>query len=486
MKNRILYIGIMLSTACVMQSCMKDKLSPTQLTSVTDASAFDTQGRIANQVISLYGAMKSGSFLGGRATIVGEIRGEEYDNVDANLVIGSDVYNMNLANSATNVTAIWAQGYYVINLANVFLDGMEAKGNTVAGTANAARYNGEARFVRALTYLTLLQYYAQPYGVNNGNTPGLPLRLKGITGAGQSALPKSTVAAVYAQILADLDFAEQNLPANNSIAFANTTRAHKNSAIALKTRVYLAMQNYPKVVEEANKLVPASAPFVAKSGVANALEVDIKNVFKTPYTTPESIFSLPMSATSGDFPGTQTQLAYYFYNPGSLGNAAYALLPTGIIGNANWKATDVRRSLIYNHAANSKQYMAKFTTTSPQYIDYIPVIRWSEVLLNLAEAKARINTGAADAQAIALLNAVRNRSDATTTFSPTTSADLISLILTERRIEFLGEGLRSFDITRLVQSFPAKGSAPVVAPSEQNYIFPTPSGELLLNPDITK
>jgi hypothetical protein len=42
--------------------------------------------------------------------------------------------------------------------------------------------------------------------------------------------------------------------------------------------------------------------------------------------------------------------------------------------------------------------------------DFVPVIRYSEVLLNLAEAKARLAGTAVDASALALLNAVRSRS----------------------------------------------------------------------------
>ena len=74
------------------------------------------------------------------------------------------------------------------------------------------------------------------------------------------------------------------------------------------------------------------------------------------------------------------------------------------------------------------------------------------MLLNLAEAKAR-TTNTVDAQAVALLNAVRNRSDAGTTFTTgsfATVADLINAILKERRIEFLGEGLRNGDLLRLM------------------------------------
>ncbi|WP_410221893.1 RagB/SusD family nutrient uptake outer membrane protein [Pedobacter sp.] len=486
MKKKIIYIGLIWGASSILSSCMKDRLNPVPKTSVTDASAFDTPNRISSQVLSLYSALKSSNFYGGRLIVYGEIRGEDYDITDQNLVTAADVYNMNLANSATSVKGLWSQAYYTINLANVFLDGMAAKGNSVVGTALAANYNAEARLIRALSYFSLLQYFARPYADGNGSKPGLPLRLTGIVGSGFSEKPKSSVDAVYKQILDDLDFAEQNLPSTNSSALLNTTRAHKNTAIALKTRVYLAMQNYPKVVEEANKIVPTTAPFVAKSGVPHALQSNIVNVFKTPYTTTESIFSLPMSSTSGDYPGTQSQAAYYFYNNGAVGSAPYPLLATGIVSNPNWKASDARRNLIYRNTVNGRDYMAKFTTTSPQYIDYIPVIRWAEVLLNLAEAKARISTAVPDIQAISLLNAVRQRSDATTTFAPVTSTDLVSLIMTERRIELLGEGFRSLDITRLLQTFPTKGGAPAVGPTEAAYIWPMSSDEILLNPAINR
>ena len=488
MKKKLIYIGLTLMSASLLSSCMKDKLTNNQLTVVTKDSSFDTEARVTNQLLGLYTVAKSGSFLGGRAIISGEIRGGEYDVQEQNLVLGTDVYNMNVANNATVPNSIWSQGYYTINSANLFLEGMASKGSSVVGPALSARFIAEARLVRAVSYLTLIQFFARPYGVNNGNTPGIPLRLTGIAGPGQSALPRSTFAQVYAQILTDLDFAEQNLLATNGTAAANTTRPHKNTAIALKTRVYLAMQNYPKVVEEANKIVPAAAPFTATSGVANALQANIADVFKTPYTTAESVFSLPMTVTAGDFPTTQTQVGFHFYDGGTAvasGAAVYPLKATGIVSNAGWKTTDARRAFIVTSTLG-KFFFAKFPTRTTAYTDWVPVIRWAEVLLNLAEAKARINTAAADPQGIALLNAVRRRSDNTTLFAPLTSTELVNLILTERQIEFLGEGLRNLDITRLVQNFPARGTSAVVSPTDESYIWPMVSNELLLNPDINK
>jgi hypothetical protein len=106
------------------------------------------------------------------------------------------------------------------------------------------------------------------------------------------------------------------------------------------------------------------------------------------------------------------------------------------------------------------------------------------VLLNLAEALARTNAGV-DARALALLNAVRKRSDPATTLTPATQQALIDAILLERRIEFLGEGLRNNDLMRLLQTIPAKGSAPAKTPNEQGYIWPISSDELSLNALMT-
>ena len=397
---------------------------------------------------------------------------------DPNGVTGADIWALNPTSSNNIVNNLWTQSYLVINNVNVFIDGMNAKGLSVVGTAVGNNYLGEARLIRALTYYTLLQFYARPYADGNGNKPGVPLRLTGIKGPGQSDIARSTVAEVYAQIIADLDFSEANLPLSYSTAMLNTTRAHRNTAIALKTRVYLSMQNYAKVIQEANKIVPASAPFVASSGVAHTLQADIANVFKTPYTTNESIFSMPFTTTAGDIPGTQNNLqGYYIANATTGAGSIYSLNPSGIIGDANWKATDRRRSFVFS-APNGKRYLTKFPNGSPA--DYVPVIRWAEVLLNLAEALARTNAGV-DTRAVALLNAVRQRSDATTIFAPVTQDELIALILRERRIEFLGEGLRNNDLMRLLQTIPAKGSAPAKSPNEEGYIWPGPSTEKSLN-----
>jgi starch-binding outer membrane protein, SusD/RagB family len=477
MKKQFKYIIMLGVFAMIGTSCHKELLNPIPQTSITDATAFDTPARVFNQVLSLYSATKNGNYYGGRYQIYGDIRGEDFLNETTNLVTGADVWSLNPAGTSQNsVKNLWSQAYFTINLCNLFVDGMAAKGTAVVGAALSNNYLGEARLVRALTYYSLLQFYARPYADGNGSKPGLPLRLVGIKGSGASDFVRSTVAEVYTQILSDLDFAETNLPLTYTTALLNTTRAHRNTAIALKTRVYLSMQKYSNVITEANKIVSTAGPFTAATGVAHSLQADITNVFKPPYTATESILSMPMATTAGDNPGGQSALGYYYSR--TTGNGEFSLNPSGIIANAGWLATDKRRT--FNAVVSAKPYLnTKYPAASP-FTDFTPVIRYSEVMLNLAEALARTGTGV-DARALALLNAVRQRSDATTTLAPATQQALIDAILLERRIEFLGEGLRNNDLMRLLQTIPAKGSISAKAPGDVGYIWPISSDEMSLN-----
>lgn len=485
MKSKMKYIISLGFCALLSVSCKKELLTPVPQTSIADVTAFDTPERVLNQVRSMYQGLKNGNFYGGRFQVYGDIRADDFINETTNGVTGFDVWNLNpLGTSQNSVKNLWLQAYFTINLCNLFIDGMAAKGTAVVGAALSNNYLGEARMVRALSYYSLLQFYARPYADGSGSKPGLPLRLIGIKGSGFSDLARSTVAEVYTQILSDLNFAETNLPLTNASAELNTTRAHRNTAIALKTRVYLSMQNYTAVITEGNKLASQlTAPFKALTGVADSLQPNITTIFGAGaiYNTTESIFSLPMTSTAGDNPGTQNQLGFYFVRNGaSLGTAEYSMNVNGVLANPNWSATDVRKtSLVYTNASTGKKFVSKYQSPSP-YLDYAPVIRYAEVMLNLAEALARTNTGV-DARALALVNAVRKRSDPATTITAANQQALIDAIMLERRIEFLGEGLRNNDIMRLLQTIPAKGSVAAKAPSETGYIWPISSDEMSLN-----
>ena len=186
--------------------------------------------------------------------------------------------------------------------------------------------------------------------------------------------------------------------------------------------------------------------------------------------------------TATDSYANQSALGYV-YNA----NAEYYLNPEGILGDTLWKSTDLRRQFLRN--ASSKYYLKKYAKATP-YVDFIPVIRYAEVLLNYAEASAKMNDLTLAGE---LLNAVRKRSDATFIFADSqviTKEALISTILNERRIELLGEGFRSNDLLRTLQTIPAKGSNSMhvnaVLPASENYIYPYPSKEINTNKLLLK
>ena len=329
----------------------------------------------------------------------------------------------------------------------------------------------------------MIQIFAKPYVSDAGASRGLPLRLTPETSLANNALKSSTVAAIYAQILKDLDEAEAGLPDTYGTALLRTTRAHKNTAIALKTRVYLAMGNYAKVLEEGNKLVPATAPFTNSARTAHALQANVVNVFAAPFTTSESIFSFPMADTNA--PGTQNQLGYYYSGAGN-GNLEFSLNKTGagIYIDPAWPATDARKSALTQNATISgvlHSYPIKYGAVSP-FTDFVPMIRYAEVLLNVAEAEA-LAPGGNLVRAKALLQAVRTRSDATYVYGAlTTPAALEAAILKERRIELLAEGFRYNDLARKAAPLPSFGAGASIPVTDQRYTFTIPSGELNTNP----
>lgn len=482
MKNFIRSINrpvvlIALAVGLFLTACNKDLLDPVPETVFSDASVFDSPARIEQQVNGLYAFLKNGQFYGGRYVVYQDIRGDEFLNETTNGVTGLQTWNHTVLASTNEVENLWNNAYRAINSFNVFLAGLDANKAKV-DPALAANYTGEARFLRALSYYSLLTLYARPYADGNGGSLGLPLRIQAELAAGNNDLARSTVAQVYDQILADLNFAEQNLPDAYATDYLNVTRAHKNAAIALKTRVLLSMGRYGDVVAEANKIVSSSAPFTASSGIQHQLAASVSDVFAPPYTTKESIFSMPF--TENNLPGTQNGLGSY-YNPGPRGIGDYSLNPAGVIGNTSWTVDDDRRSFIFDNTENGRPYLNKFPR-GPQHLDYVPVIRYAEVLLNLAEASARAS--GVTQRAVDLLNAVRGRSDAGTQYTIGSFADanaLIDAILLERRIELLGEGFRSPDLLRLLQPIPGKANVNAVQPGQSEYIWPIPQGELATN-----
>lgn len=475
-KNTFLYFSLLM--LFTLSSCEKDFLSTDPKTNIPDAEAFSTSTKILAHVNNLYGQIQNPNFYGGRFIVFNEQRSDEFGQNDGNAATGSAIWNQNVASTSEYINNVWSAAYTAINASNILMSKLE--NTTVISDSLAKLYIGEAKFIRAFCYLSLVQTYAKPFNQDK-SAPGVPMRLIPITSAGHNDLARSSVEEVYQQIIKDLDEAEAALPVAYSTALLNASRAHKSTAVALKTRVYLNMSAFDKVVVEAQKLVPSAPPFVYQSGsLSHQLETAISSVFSGTYTGPEAIFSVIFANTTTETPPAQFALAFNYVTQPIIFLAKEGIGYHPVFSDAN----DARSALTTINVAKHK-ILTKFRTTTAPFSDYVPVIRYAEVLLNYAEAAAQ--TGNLDL-AKSLLLAVRQRSHANYQFQDTevgTKESMLQTLMTERRIEFVGEGLRLQDLQRSVLALPAKtgtiGKAPEVLPTAKNYIWPIPSGELSTN-----
>jgi len=109
-----------------------------------------------------------------------------------------------------------------------------------------------------------------------------------------------------------------------------------------------------------------------------------------------------------------------------------------------------------------------------------PVIRYADVLLVNAEAQARLNNFT---EANRYLNLVRERAGLGEVESSNMD-NFISILLEERRREFVAEGHRWFDLVRLERLEEAVMEAKGISVNNKYYLFPIPNRERLVNPNL--
>ncbi len=478
--------SVLLITVLLTIGCSKENLDPVPKTSLSDLTVFDTKDRVVAQVNGMYAFMKTGAFLGGRYYVYNDVRAENFIPKSSNLVTNYATWNHTVLPGTNEVQNLWGAVYAAMNAINVFKGGLETAwaDGKLTGKVTAAEYDqylSEALTLRAMCYFYLLQLYAKPYNMNAGDNPGLPLRLIANKTAADNDLARSKVSEVYTQILKDLNDAEPLAVASYSSDLLNTTRVHKNTIIAFKTRVYLHMSNWPAVLTESAKIVSAAAPYTAPSGVAHTLNPGFKDIWATPYTSKESIFSMPFTTTNT--PGGQNGLAHY-HHPSS--SESYYLIKSAGSTYSKIDDTDARKLLMVTDG-DGRTFVGKwrdFTTLT----DYAPVMRYAEILLTYAEAIVRQGNSVTQG-AVNLLNAVRMRSFPDGEYALedfTTVQNFIDAVLLERSIEFLGEGIRNMDLMRTISTIPAKaggnmGDVSTIAPNSPTYIWPIPQNELNFN-----
>lgn len=374
----------------------------------------------------------------------------------------------------------WSTSYQVINRANAAVENIGAM--TAVGTEKKKRMQGEARFVRGLMYFNLVRLFG-----------GVPLLLQPTTSLDNLAIKRSSADEVYAQIIADFQFGEENLPEVNDAV--NAGRATSGAAMAMLVKTYLTRKEYAKAVEEARKVMGLGRYSLWPSYQDVFL---IANENKT-----ESIFEVQFLSGSGNIPSSYAG----FYRP------SFDKRP-GFGGNGDNPVTknhydaypegDLRKDvnvIKYSYTTDPKApatiknpyYVAKFKDPAALNVNdggnNYYIVRYADVLLMFAEALYMSSPG--NTEALEAFNQVRRRAYGLPLNAPSvrdlagglSAAAFQDSVLKERRLEFAFEGQRRFDLLRtgkLKQAMNAQD--PSITVKDTDTLFPIPSQEMDTNP----
>jgi len=429
--------------------------------------------------------------------------------------VGLPVLNTQLWDAANPfVQAMYYRVFFQVSMANEFLRQttdalLTSRGVTPALRAQIQQYRAEARFLRALSYWHGIDLFGNiPFVTENDPLGAAPPK-------------QSTRSAIRDYIVGELTALKDSLPAVTAGTLAAVYgRATAPAAHMLLAEIYLNDSVYTGTPHYALALTEAQT--VITSGVYT-LDANWRRMFMADNnTSPEIIFAIPFDGAKTQTYGGTTYLVHasvgdsmvatnYGINGGWYGlrlkPEAYALFATGdgraapfFTGHGQTvPVTSI--SNFYNGIPNPK--FTNVTSTgaagsNPTFVDTdFPVFRLSEAYLIYAEAVLR-NGGGTRAQALAYVNALRERAYGGTSGDIADATLTLQFILDERGRELLWEAHRRTDLVRYGQftgggylwawkgQNPQGSNSAGVATDAHLNVLPLPSNELVINPNLTQ
>lgn len=376
----------------------------------------------------------------------------------------------------TALEEIWAMHYKTITIANIAIDripGIEMNPDL------KARLIGEAKFLRGLMYFNMVRMFGR-----------IPLVVSETT---ELTPPSTETDAIYQQIITDLSDAAGALPLSYT-AGNGRGRATQGAANAILAKVYLTIGDWQNAASYAKKVIDSNQ---------YQLWEDFADVFKlSSRNGKEAIFSVGFGDAGGAiifWEAGQFQVRLLPIELGTEGvkNAQGWQIPTQYVYDS-YDADDRRRAVTFiTEAAGNpiRPYIQKYwdrdaEPTGNESSNDFPVIRYADVLLIYAEANNELdNPGVAHEY----INMVRKRARFDGTTHLNTVPDYAGLskdqfreaMLEERKLEFVAEGQRWFDLVRMNKlSTEVPKAKPGVTPGAEQVLFPIPQREVDLNPNL--
>lgn len=385
---------------------------------------------------------------------------------------------LNLTSNNTFVNAIWNLGFKTIIRSNTILEKIESA--DVEAT-HKAQYRGEAHFLRALNYFNLVRLF--------GDLPLVSTSFRSPEGIAEFDMSRRPVEEIYNLIIADLEQAATNLQGLD----LGTSRASADAATTLLAKVLLTRGDYAGTIRELDKVIAGSRytlveDFASLFGAGN--EYSAESIFEIEY----------LSGNVGEGNGFSSVFTPPSFNmaifPGNMAGSG-RIVPTQDIRQA-FANHDLRREasimdslLLQDGTYEDTQYGLKFvdfTTgiTGDGGVNFI-VLRYADVLLMYAEA---LNESGQTEDAHSHINAVRSRAG----LIPLSGLDQTALRLAleqERRLEFLGEGHRWFDLLRTGRAISVMNDYFTsigldFSLTENELLMPIPQREIDIDPNLSQ
>ncbi|WP_171594819.1 RagB/SusD family nutrient uptake outer membrane protein [Marinifilum caeruleilacunae] len=462
MKNVKYILPILLAVIFVFPAC-DNELDLVPEDDVSQNVIFTTSQGAQLAVLGLYSKCQDDDVLNGTPQSMGEWHA---DNVR---FVGSfptflQVRDYTILANNTSIQEVWRDCFEVVMAANFVIDGVPALEEAGFEEADKNSLIAEARFMRALIYFNMANWFSAPIQQDNGSNDCLPIVDFIFTGSTtEFEIPRSSLSEVHAFIAADLDFAIANLSGTDR------TMATRGAAQALKARLHLYRGEWSDAATLANTVI----------GDSN-FELAGDYSFFQNEGSKEHIFTLVNTAADGQNSGEGFS-GLFNPSPEGRGDAPFS----DYLINAFDTDNDLRFTTLTEQGPDAQNTNSFFTT---KYVDGItnadnaPVIRITEMYLTRAEANFRAgsSTGAAPLDDINLLRSRAGLADL--------SALSLDDILDERRKELCFEGHRRMDLLRNELGLRPSGDPNFAdaAFGANKTIWPIPTRERDLNPLFTQ
>ncbi len=222
--------------------------------------AINTVDDVDKLVIGIYDSFKSSALYSGNLTLLPDLQADFVYCVKGNSNAYGDIYRWkDIKSTNTDIEAVYADLYDVINRCNYLLDNVDkVKINTTSDSQldKLDQYQGEAYFARALAYSELIKCFCKAYDSDAQAEQALGVVLTEHY-KGNEVQKRATLKASYDFVLRDLDKAAELLKLEDDFSgtLYNQIYFNEYTVYALRARVSLYMHNYDDAIKYASKVI---------------------------------------------------------------------------------------------------------------------------------------------------------------------------------------------------------------------------------------